>query len=104
MVSGRKRHGIMYEVPDIKKSIGQDKFEFKIGTKTYAIPRLKLLSTRQMMDLEKLNELEILAFIAPTKAAKDALLDLPIGALEDLMNAWREDSGISLGESEGSPS
>lgn len=94
----------MYEVPERKKSVDQDKFQFKIGAKEYYLPRLKFLTGRALIDLSKVDDIEGMYMIAPNKTTKEALLDLQLGELEGLLKAWNEDSGVTLPESEASAS
>lgn len=94
----------MYEVPDSKKSIDQNRWPFKVGGKEFWIPRAKYLTTRQADTMQEDSLGEALSKIAPNKATADVLLDMPLDHVEGLFEAWQEDSGVTLGESESSES
>lgn len=90
---------MVYEVPDPKKSIAQNKFEFSVGGKKYWLPRAKFLSGRQIgMLREDDGPVEVFTAIAPDTRTRDAILEIPVNDLEGLMTAWNEDSGVTLPE------
>ena len=98
---------MVYEVPDYKKSIDQDKFSFKLGTKTYKATRFDLLPTSFMESLADLEEKHVVKALRLALAGSDetlagALADLPVKAISDLIKAWQEDAKVTLGESKAS--
>lgn len=95
----------MYEVPDPKKSIAQNRFAFKIGDKEYHLSRMKFLTLAQADKIDDdASPARIMAAIAPDERTAKALNEVPIEHLEGLFEAWQADSGVSVGESEGSES
>lgn len=107
---------MVYEVPESKRSIDQDKFEFKVpgDRRKYKIPKVKYLP------LDAIKKLEAAA--RGGEAAKDVTLDdivnlfgsdaavqkaigtLDTSQLQALTIAWQQDSGVSVGESSASSS
>lgn len=90
----------MYEVPFDKKSIEQDRYEFKIGTKVYKVKKAKYLNGREAIavaagDLNAMYDI----FGADGTSAGNAVRDIPIDSFQGLVEDWTKDSGVSLGES-----
>jgi hypothetical protein len=97
---------MVYEVPAAKRSLKQNLFEFKVGAKTFSVPKFEHLSVGVLEAVES----------APADAIGPYLLvfgeaDSPIGKairtldkdqLTALIGAWQADSGVSVGESEAS--
>jgi hypothetical protein len=95
---------VVYKVPESKKSIGQNQFEFELPDgMVVAIPKAKFLTAGQIEQLatskEDLKVTDILDLLGQTDDAKAAVRQLDIEQLMGLMQAWQEDSGIALGES-----
>lgn len=94
---------MVFEVPDYKKSIDQNVFEVKIGSKVYKLPRMDLLSARQASAFNDADEkgaeevYEILDGLA--KGLGSALFDLPVRATQDVIEAWSKDANLTPGES-----
>lgn len=93
----------MYEVPFDKKSIEQDKYQFKIGAKVHGVKKAKYLSGREAIavaagDLSAIYDI----FGADGTPTGDAVRDLPIEHFNGLVEDWTRDSGITLGESQAS--
>ena len=102
---------MVYHVPESKKSIGQNLFEFDLPAGTpgvpdgtvYALPKAKYL---EVGVIEKLAEnpkdltiTDLLDVLGRSDEVAQAIRKLDIEQLMDLMKAWQEDSGLSLGES-----
>ncbi|MFJ4166287.1 hypothetical protein ACIPY5_12085 [Microbacterium sp. NPDC089698] len=95
-----------YEVPQSKKSLKQNRFEFKLpgDKKLYSVPLLQYIRPAFIRDYSELdaNEFMVKFIDAELPGVLDKLEDSE--QLEALMNAWSEASGITPGESEASPS
>jgi len=95
-----------YKVPESKRSIAQNRFEFELpdGTEV-SMPKAKYLTVGQ---IEKLNGLggevsliDVLELF-DEKGPAEAVRTLDSEQLADLMEAWQVDSGIKVGESSAS--
>lgn len=98
---------MVYKVPESKKSIGQNMFEFELPDgMLVSIPKAKYLTAGEIESLaENKGELkvtDILDLLGQTVEAQAAVRQLDIEQLMGLMKAWQEDSGIELGESSAS--
>ena len=98
---------MVYEVPDYKQSINQNKFSFKLGTKTYEATRFDLLPVSFVESVGDLEEKHVvkamrLALAGSDEALAGALAELPVKAITDLIKAWQEDAKVTLGESKAS--
>lgn len=94
-----------FEIPDSKKSIGQNVFEVKAGTKTFKLPKAEYMSSRQALVFESGDlkaMFDLLDDLSTPKGLGEVLLDAPVSAMEELMQAWTGDSGLSVGESSAS--
>lgn len=97
----------MYEVPESKRSIAQNRFEFKVpgDRKKYSIPKAKYLTVGQMEELSG-NEGDItlttVLDLVGDGAAKTAVRGLDQEQLTALLEAWQKDSELDLGESSAS--
>lgn len=94
---------MVFEVPKSQASIGQNKFEFTVpgSEKTFSIPLAKYIKPALAIDMAvnpALSTKSLLDHYAPGS------WDLFEGAdqLEAFGTAWREASGIGLGESSAS--
>lgn len=96
-----------YAVPESKRSIKQNQFEFTIpgNDKTFYIPKAKYLTIGQVEKLslkgEEVDLTDILEILGQGEA-HDAVRDLDQEQLFALMEAWQADSGITVGESSAS--
>lgn len=96
-----------FEVPESKKSIKQNQFEFTLpgGKKKYSVPKAKFLPVGV---IEKMSgnkgEVTIADIISMfgEGAARDAVRTLDQEQLQALTNAWQKDSGLTVGESSAS--
>lgn len=97
-----------YQVPDSKRSIDQNKFEFSVpgDPAIYKVPKVKYLPLGQIEVLEGSAEnvslRDILDLFGEDEAAQAAVRTLDTEQLQALTEAWQKDSGIEVGESSGS--
>jgi hypothetical protein len=91
-----------FEVPnpkyDEKKPEGKD----NSPTLTHSLPLLKYLPAKSAEMFEAGAEVTGLIIALDTPEAKDAVRELDAEQLKGFMAAWREASGVSVGESSGS--
>lgn len=93
----------MYEVPESKKSVGQDKFDFKIGKKAHQVTKAKYLTGAQLEDVTSGDLSRIFdTFGAKTTAVGQAVRGLEYEQIIDLVNAWMADSELNAGKSSAS--
>ncbi|WNO28729.1 tail assembly chaperone [Microbacterium phage FlameThrower] len=91
-----------FKVPESKRSIRQNQFEFQVpgDRKTYRIPKAKYLSIGQVEALaSKGDEVQItdILEILGQGEAREAVRTLDQEQLMALMEAWQDDSGITVG-------
>lgn len=93
-----------FSVPESKRSIAQNRFEFEVAGTTYDIPQLKYLPVESMESFEGADPTPIRGLLAAcdNDGAKNAIRKLDGEQLEALMNAWQEASGVKVGESSAS--
>lgn len=96
----------MFEVPESKASKGQDQFAFKIAGKPYSIKKAKYLTIGQAEALETPESSSVVLDVFGKAGTKqgDAVRSLEQEQFKSLVAAWKEDSGVSPGESEASAS
>lgn len=96
-----------YEVPASKRSIKQNQFAFKVpgDRKTYHIPSAKYMTIGQVEALSAKGDqvaiTDILEILGQGEA-REAVRTLDQEQLMALMEAWQDDSGLSVGESSAS--
>ena len=105
----------MLEVPSYKKSIGQNKFEFKVSGKKYSIPTIDHLPVRYTTRLQKLagemngqdasevsNEAagEFMNVITELldKFCPEVLDEVDLAGLQTIMESWMSSGETSPGE------
>ena len=97
---------MVYEVPAAKRSLKQNVFEFKVGAKTFTVPKFEFLSVGVLEDLEAapVNAVGPYLDVFGPKGSpvRDAIRSLNKDELTALIKAWQSDSGITAGESEAS--
>lgn len=95
----------MFEVPKSKRSIKQNRYQFKLDGKTFDVPKAQYLPLRaaKLFDEEKFIA-GFLELAEGNKALEDALLGLDGEQLNALMEDWQKESDVSLGESDTSES
>ena len=91
-----------FQIPASKRSIKQNRFEFKVGNKTHSIPLLKFLPVRAAELFENGKNLAGLIAAADEDATREVIRDLDGEQLEALIEAWQEASGVEVGESSAS--
>lgn len=95
----------MFEVPQSKKSIRQNRWEFTIPGEdgTFDVPLMKFASIAAMEAFEAGKESTGLILAADNERARDAIRSLDADQVTALLDAWSEASGVTVGESQGSP-
>ena len=95
-----------FKVPESKRSIAQNRFEFELpdGTEV-SVPKAKYLTLGQIETLSQaqgeITIVDILDLFNEPEASV-AVRSLDSEQLLALMEAWQADSGISVGESSAS--
>lgn len=97
---------MVYEVPAAKRSLKQNVFEFKVGSKTYSVPRFEFLAVGVLEAIESASTDAIGPYLSVFGEADSpigkAIRTLDKDQLVGLIKAWQADSSITVGESEGS--
>jgi hypothetical protein len=92
-----------FSVPQSKKSLKQNRFEFAgVDGEKHELPLLKFVSAGSAEAMEMGQNVHGLMLAADTDRTRDMLRSLDGDQLEALMEAWGKASGISMGESQGS--
>ena len=91
----------MYEVPESKASVDQDVFKFKIAKGTFSIKKAKFLSVGEAEALESPESSTVVLDLFGRKGTKqgDAIRTLDQEQFAALVDAWKQDSGLGMGES-----
>jgi len=97
---------MVYEVPVSKRSAKQNVFEFKVGQKSYTVPKFAYLSVGVLESFQEAGDEELTPFLdafgtKDTPVGK-AVRTLDQEQLKALILAWQSDSGVTVGESEAS--
>jgi len=97
---------MVYEVPTAKRSLKQNVFEFKVGAKSFSVPKFEHLSVGVLEAVESAPENAIGPYLS-VFGEKDSPIGKAIRTLDKdqltaLIGAWQADSGVTVGESEGS--
>lgn len=92
----------MYEVPESRRSIGQNRFEFKAGGKVYSMPKLQFLPVAAAELMEQGKEVQAILLALDDDKARDAVRLMDGEQIKGLMGALAEASGVEVGESSGS--
>lgn len=97
---------MVYEVPAAKRSLKQNLFEFKIGTKTYSVPKFEHLSVGVLESVESAPADAIGPYLSVFGEADSpigkAIRTLDKDQLTALIQAWQSDGGVTVGESSAS--
>lgn len=98
---------MVYQVPESKRSIGQNRFHFLLPDGTpVSIPKAKYLTMGQLDTLASntgdVNISDLLDLFGDNDEALAGVKSLDHEQLQDLMVAWQADSGLDLGESSAS--
>jgi hypothetical protein len=93
-----------YQVPASHQSIGQDKFTFgPVSGDEFAVRRMGLLTVGKLEALED-SATAIEFFGAKGTPQGDYIRSLTRDQFQELVGAWRSDSGVTAGESPASDS
>jgi len=96
----------MFEVPAAKRTLKQNVFEFKIGTKAYTVPKFEYLPVGVLETIEATAADAVGPFLdvfgAKDSAVGKAVRTLDKDQLIALIKAWQVDSDVTVGESKGS--
>ena len=97
-----------YQVPESKRSIDQNKFEFNVpgDDRTYKVPKAKYLPLGAVEKLQGQSDVTLSDIIElfNDADAQVAIRRLDTEQLSALTEAWQNDSGVQLGESSASSS
>lgn len=89
----------MFQVPESKKSIAQNRFEFEHDGKTYSLPLLKFAPVEAAEAFENGRNVAGILACCENEAAQDVVRSLDGDQFGALMDAWSEASGVEPGES-----
>jgi len=92
---------MVYQVPASKASIKQNRFEFQLpgSRKIHSVPLLKFLKPSLALELEEASELSA-AKILFNEYLPEAFTQFEDAEqLEAFLDAWKDASGIGVGES-----
>lgn len=93
-----------FQVPESKRSIGQNRFHATMPDGTpFSLPKAKYLKMGQIETLSgnasDVTITDIIALFGEDEETLALIRDLDHEQLQALMQAWQADSGLSLGES-----
>lgn len=91
-----------FQVPASKASKGQDQFEFTIGTATFSVTKTKYVPVPTLIDIEDDLRAAVAFFAGSTAVQGKAVRGLDREQFAGLLEAWREDSELTEGESQAS--
>ncbi|AYN56956.1 tail assembly chaperone [Microbacterium phage Armstrong] len=96
-----------FQVPESKRSIGQNRFHATLPDGTeFSLPKAKYLTMGQIEKLSgqatEVTLHDILDLFGDEDAATDAIRTLDHEQVAALMQAWQADSGLTVGESSAS--
>jgi hypothetical protein len=114
-----KEAGMVYKVAPTERQKAENRFEFEVPnpdfdpkkaehpeknapTLVHSLPLLKYLPAKSAELFEAGAEVTGLIVALDTPEAKNAVRELDAEQLKGFMDAWREASGVSVGESSGS--
>lgn len=95
---------MVFKVPASKQSVGQDQFTFEIGEDEFSIKKAKFISIGQLELLESNATAALNFFGEPGTKQGIAVRTLEREQFQALVEAWREDSEVTSGESPASAS
>jgi hypothetical protein len=91
-----------FDVPQSRKSITQNRFEFTLDGVTHSIPLLKFAPVQAAEEFEAGRNVAGILACCENDGARDAIRSLDGDQFGALMTAWQEASGIGAGESQAS--
>lgn len=91
-----------YTVPDWKQSIHQNIYPVTVGENTYELPKAKYITGEQAERMQHADTAgesmyDILDDICPGLGA--AFRGIPVMFMQELLEDWQKDSGVTVGES-----
>lgn len=90
----------MYEIPESKKSLDQNQFQFSYRGQHYSIPKIKYLSPTTVRAISAMTATETVFYLLDQFGSGDLVNQLDdMVQVESLYRAWMTDSGIDVGES-----
>lgn len=97
---------MVFEIPKSKASIDQNRFKFKFPgeRKTYSVPLMKYLKPSLAVQFEELSEVAAFKLIIDEYIPEAFEKFDDVEQFEAFLEQWKSESGISVGESEASPS
>lgn len=87
-----------FQIPESKKSIKQNRFEFELAGKALEIPHLKFAPAGAMEHFEQERTMSGLMLVCDDDETRDALRSLDGEQLSAFMDAWAAASGVDVGE------
>jgi hypothetical protein len=94
---------MVYEVPAAKRSLKQNLFEFKVGSKSFSVPKFEHLAVGVLEAIENAPDNAIGPYLSVFGEADSpigkAIRTLDKDQLTALVQAWQADSGVAVGES-----
>lgn len=87
-----------FQVPESKRSIKQNRFEFEVDGKKYEIPHLKFAPVSAIEKFEQEQNMAGLLLTADNDEAREAIRSFDGSQLEPFIEAWSEASGVDAGE------
>jgi len=95
---------MVYQVPTSKASIKQNRFEFTLpgSKKVYSVPKLQFIKPAIALQFNELSEVQIANLLFNEYLPEVFPQIEDSSQLEALLGAWKEESGVGVGESEAS--
>ena len=92
---------MVFEVPAPQASIKQNRFEFTLpgSKKVYSVPKLQFVKPALALSFGELSEVQVANLLFGEYLPDVFPLLEDSTQLEALLNAWKEASGIGVGES-----
>lgn len=93
----------MFEIPESKKSLDQNQFQFSYQGTDYSIPKIRYLSPVIVRSISSMTPTETVFYLLDQFGSGDLVNQLEdMEQVEALYRAWMTDSGIDVGESSAS--
>jgi len=95
---------MVYQVPASQASIKQNRFEFTLpgSKKVYSVPKLQFIKPAIALQFNELSEVQIANLLFNEYLPEVFPQIEDSSQLEALLGAWKEESGVGVGESEAS--
>ena len=88
-----------YQVPESKKSIKQNRFEFEADGKTLSVPLMKYMPVKAAEEFEAGRDVAGLLAASDSDEVRDVIRGWDSDQLNGFMEAWQKASGVEAGES-----